>query len=76
MYGTTLCGKPLIPLYILSTKSIQEEDYRTDSHVCKGLPTVGAAYGADEESCYLSVICVRQKGSVDTGLWHQRACDI
>jgi hypothetical protein len=26
VYGTTLRGKPLIPLYILSTKSIQEED--------------------------------------------------
>jgi hypothetical protein len=76
VYGTTLHGKPLIPLYILSTKSIQEEDYRIDSHVCEGLPTVIAAYGANKESSYPSVICVHQKGSMDTGLWHQLICDI
>jgi hypothetical protein len=61
VYGTTLCGEPLIPLYILSAKSIREEDYRIDSHVCEGFPTVVAAYGADKESCYSSVICVHQK---------------
>jgi hypothetical protein len=76
VYGTTLRGEPLIPLYILSTKSIREEDYKIDSHVCEGLPTVVAAYGADEESCYSSVICVRQKGSMDTGLWHQLVRDV
>ncbi len=56
VYGTTLRGEPLIPLYILSTGSLREEDYRIDSRVCEGLPTVIAAYGADEEACYSSAI--------------------
>ena len=30
VYGTTLRGEPLTPLYILSTGSLQEEDYRID----------------------------------------------
>jgi len=42
VYGTTLCGEPLISLYILSTGSLREEDYRIDSCVCEGLPTVVA----------------------------------
>ncbi len=67
VYGTTLRGEPLIPLYILSTGSLREEDYRIDSRVCEGVPTVVAAYGADEEACYSSAICVRHKGSMDTG---------
>jgi len=74
--GTTLCGEPLIPLYILSTGSLREEDYRIDSRGCEGLPTVVAAYGADEEACYSSVICVSHKGSMDMGLWHQLIRDI
>ncbi len=44
--------------------------------MCEGLPTVVAAYGANEESCYSSVICVRQKRSMDTGLWHQLVRDV
>jgi hypothetical protein len=76
VYGTTLRGEPLIPLYILSTGSLREEDYRIDSRVCEGLPTVVAAYGADEEACYSSAICVRHKGSMDTGLWHQLIRDV
>jgi hypothetical protein len=76
VYGTTLQGEPLIPLYILSTKSIQEKDYRIDSNMCEGLPTVVAAYGANKESCNSSVICVYQKGSMDTGLWHQLVRDV
>jgi hypothetical protein len=68
VYGTTLRSEPLIPLYILSMGSLREEDYRIDSHLCEGLTTVVAAYGAEEEACYLSAICVRHKGSMDTGL--------
>ena len=68
VYGTTLRGEPLIPLYILSTGSLQEEDYRIDSRVCEGLPTVVAAFGADDVACYSSAICVHHKGSMDTGL--------
>jgi hypothetical protein len=76
VHGTTLCSEPLIPLYILSTGSLREEEYRIDSRVCEGLPTVVASYGADNESCYSSTICVRHKGSMDTGLWHQLICDV
>ena len=76
VYGTTLRGEPLVPLYILSTGSLREEDYRIDSRVCEGLPTVAASYGADDESLYSSAICVRHKGSMDTGLWHQLIRDV
>jgi len=76
VYGTTLHGEPLIPLYILSMGSLREENYRIDSCVCEGLPTVVAAYGADEEACHSSAICVHNKGSMDTDLWHQLIRDI
>ena len=71
VYGTTLRGEPLPPLYILSTSSKKEEDYRIDPRVCEGLPTVTASYGADVDTIYTSYISVRSKGSMDTGLWHQ-----
>jgi hypothetical protein len=76
VFGTTLRGEPLIPLYNLSVGSLREEDYRIDSCVCEGLPTVVAAYGADKEACYSSAICVRRKGLMDTVLWHQLIRDI
>jgi hypothetical protein len=76
VYSTTLRGEPLIPLYILSMGSLREEDYRIDSRVCEGLPNVVAAYGADEEACYSSAICVHHKGLMDTGLWHQLIRDV
>ena len=68
VYGTTLRGKTLIPVYILSTGSLREEEYRIDSRICEGLPTVVASYGANDKSCYSSAICVRHKGLMDTGL--------
>jgi len=71
VYGTTLRGEPLPPLYILSTASLNEDQYKIDPRVCEGLPTVVASYGATVETIYLSYICVRHKGSMDTGLWHQ-----
>ncbi len=71
VYGTTLCGMPLPPLYILSTASQKEEDYKIDPRVCAGLPTVTGSYGAAVERMYSSYICVRSKGSMDTGVWHQ-----
>jgi len=76
VYSTTLRGKPLIPLYILSTGSLREDDYRIDSRFCEGLPTVVAAYGADKEACYSPAICVHHKGSMDMGLWHQLIRDV
>ena len=71
VYGTTLRGEPLPPLYILSMASLKEDQYKIDPRVCEGLPTVVASYGATVETIYLSYICVRHKGSMDTGLWHQ-----
>jgi hypothetical protein len=71
VYGTTLCRMPLPPLYILSTASQKEDYYKIDPRVCVGLPTVTASYGATVETMYSLYICVRSKGSMDTGLWHQ-----
>ena len=71
VYGTTLRGEPLPPLYILSTSSKREEDYKIDTRICEGLPTVTASYGANVDTIYGSFISVRSKGSMDTGLWHQ-----
>ncbi len=74
MYGTTLCGKPLPPLYILSTALLQDDDYRVDQCICEGLPIVLASYGSEAVQIHSSSICMQHKGSnssKDTGLWHQ-----
>ncbi len=52
VYGTTLRGELLPPLYILSTALLKEEDYKIDPRVCVGLPTVMATYGAETEMTY------------------------
>jgi hypothetical protein len=76
VYGTTLCGKPLPPLYILSMASLQEDDYRVDPCICKGLPIVAASYGSKAVQIHSSSICMRHKGSMDAGLWHQLVWDL
>ena len=58
VYGTTLRGEPLPPLYILSTSSKREEDYKIDTRICEGLPTVTASYGADVDTIFGSFISV------------------
>ena len=58
-------------MYILSTSSKREEDYKKDSRIGEGLPTVTASYGADVDTIYCSFISVQSKGLMDTGLWHQ-----
>ena len=40
VYGTTLRGEPLPLLYILSTASIKENDYKINPCLCEGLPPV------------------------------------
>ena len=71
VYGTTLVGEALPPLYILSTTSKNEDDYKIDPRVCEGLPTVAGKYGSDKVMLHSSCLCVRKKGSMDIGLWHQ-----
>jgi hypothetical protein len=71
VYGTTLAGEAMPPLYILSTASTNEDDYKVDPQVCKGLPVGTDKYGGETMMSYSSCVCVRKKGSMDTGLWHQ-----
>ena len=71
VYGTTLAGEALPPLYILSTASQNPEDYKVDPRVCEGLPIVTGYYGGSRRVSYSSCVSVQKKGSMDTGLWHQ-----
>ena len=48
VYGFTLRGEALPPLFILSTSSSNEENYRLNPLVCDGLPIVTAKYAQDE----------------------------
>ena len=75
VYGTTLRGEPLPPMYILSTNSLNEDDYKIDPRVNRGLPIVVASYGK-VMAAHWSAISVRHKGSMDTGLWHQLLKDV
>ncbi len=75
VHSTTLCGKPLPPLYILSMALLQEDDYRVDPRICEGLPTVAASYGSKAVQIHSSSICMQHKGSMDMGLWHQLVQD-
>jgi hypothetical protein len=71
VYGFTLRGEALPPLFILSTSSSNEENYRLNPLVCDGLPIVTAKYAQDEVTTHPSRVAIRKKGSMDTGLWHQ-----
>ena len=70
VYAFTPRGECLPPLYILSTRSENEDNYKIDPKVCVGLPHVTAKYAQEEESVHASRIAVRKKGSMDTKLWH------
>ena len=65
VYGTTLRGEPLPPMYILSTNSLNEDDYKIDPRVNAGLPIVVASYGK-VMAAHWSAISVRRKGLMDT----------
>ena len=47
VYGTTLAGEALPLMYILSTFSTNEVDYKVDPQVCKGVPVVMGKYGGE-----------------------------
>ena len=70
VYGFTLGGEPLPPLYILSSSAEDEENYKIDIGVMKGLPVVRAKYANAEHKLFSSHVAVRKKGSMDTSLWH------
>ena len=70
VYGYTLAGEVLPPLYILSTGSKNEDNYKFDPAVCKGLPMVRAKYAGDKMKDWPSNIAVRPKGSMDTPSSH------
>ena len=69
VYGVTLRGEPLPPLYIVDTKSKNVDNYRIDPRICQGLPIVRGKYGQDTVSSYPSNVALRRKGSMDTSLW-------
>ena len=71
VYGTTLAGEAMGPIFILTSSAKQPENYKIDPRVFKGLPVVTASYGSGVMSSHYSQIAVRKKGSMDTGLWHQ-----
>ena len=75
VYGFTLRGEALPPLYILSTSASNEDNYRIDPPICEGLPIVTAKYAQDEIGTHPSRVAIRKKGSMDTGLWHQLCRD-
>ena len=49
LYGYTLRGESLPPLYIISTRSECPDNYKLDTKICEGLPRVNARYGAEIE---------------------------
>ena len=69
VYGVTLGGEALPPLYILDTSSKNEDNYKIDPEICKGLPIVKAKYAGDVSMSWPSSLAVRKKGSMDTSLW-------
>jgi hypothetical protein len=71
LYGTTLAGKAMPPLFILNSNAKFEENYNIDPNVYVGLPIVNASYGSGVLQRHHSSVAVRQKGSMDMGLWHQ-----
>ena len=70
VYGFTLRGESLPPLYIFSSGAAHEENYKFDLKICKGLPCVTARYGSADATEQPSRVAVRKKGSMDTTLWH------
>ena len=76
VYGYTFAGEPLPPLYITSTSSKNEDNYKFDSRMCEGLPMPRAKYAGDQVKSRPSRIAVLPKGSMDTLLWHRWHTDV
>ena len=70
VYGTTCASEPLPPLYILSSKAKDENNFGYDPKVHTTLPVVLAKYADDEYKEYHAHCSVRSCGSMDTSLWH------
>ena len=70
VYGYTLAGEVLPPVYILLTGSKNELNFKSDPAVCKGLTMVTAKYAGDKVQAWPSCIAVRPKRSMATPLWH------
>lgn len=64
------------PLYILSSKAANEDNYKYDPSVCEGLPIVTAKYANDGYKTYPSRVAVRSKGSMELNLWEQLITDV
>ncbi len=75
VYGTTLAGEAMPPLFILNSNAKFEENYTIDPNVYVGLPIVNASYGSVVLRRHHSSVSVRRKGSMDTGFWHQLVQD-
>ena len=68
VYGYTLAGEVLPPLYILSTGSKNEANYKFDLAVYRGLTMVTVKYAGDKVEAWPSCIAMHPKGSMDTPL--------
>ena len=71
VYGFTLRGEPLPPLYILDSKGKDEDNFKIDPLVCEGLPMPMAKLGQKSRRRWPSQIAVRNKGGMNTSLWHE-----
>jgi hypothetical protein len=76
IYGFTLSGESLPSLYIFSSDAAQEENFKFDPKICKGLPCITARYGNADATEQPSRVAVRRKGSMDTTLWHDLHRDV
>ncbi len=75
VYGTTLAGKAMPPLFILNSNARFEENYTIDPYVYVGLPIVNASYGSGVLQRHHYSVAVCREESMDTGLWHQPVRD-
>ena len=71
VYGTTLAGEAMEPIYILHSNAKHPDNYKIDPCVFHGLPVFTTSYGSGVTRMYHSHVAVRKKGSMDVGWWHQ-----
>jgi hypothetical protein len=65
VYAFTLCGQPLLPLYIFSSAADCEDNMKLSPMVCEGSPTVEAKYAQDSIFNHPSRTVIQKKGSMD-----------
>ena len=76
VYGFTLHGEPLPPLYILSTSLKSKENFAFNPLIGDGLLILMAKYAQDKIKSYPSRVAVWSKRSMGTGLWEQLCRDL